>query len=74
MPQLNLVKAINQALHQEMARDASVLVLGEDVGLNGGVFRVTDGLQKKFGAERSSTPPSPRPASSAPASAWRWRA
>jgi pyruvate dehydrogenase E1 component beta subunit len=52
MPQLNLVKAINQALHQEMARDASVLVLGEDVGLNGGVFRVTDGLQKKFGAER----------------------
>jgi len=52
MPELNLVEAINQALHQEMARDNSVLVLGEDVGLNGGVFRVTDGLQKKFGAER----------------------
>src|SRR4051812_42502441 len=52
MPELNLVKAINQALHQEMARDESVLVLGEDVGLNGGVFRVTDGLQKRFGADR----------------------
>ena len=52
MPQLNLVEAINQALMQEMARDPSVLVLGEDVGLNGGVFRVTDGLQKKFGPDR----------------------
>jgi pyruvate dehydrogenase E1 component beta subunit len=52
MPELTLVKAINQALHQEMARDQTVLVLGEDVGLNGGVFRVTDGLQKCFGAER----------------------
>src|SRR5215212_9761629 len=52
MPQLNLVEAINQALHQEMARDQRVLVLGEDVGLNGGVFRVTDGLQKKFGEDR----------------------
>src|SRR5215475_13236642 len=52
MPQLNLVKAINQALHQEMARDPSVICLGEDVGCNGGVFRVTDGLQKKFGPDR----------------------
>src|SRR3982751_3131161 len=52
MPQMNLVEAINQALHQEMARDESVLVLGEDVGLNGGVFRVTDGLQKQFGVDR----------------------
>src|SRR3954468_3807599 len=52
MPQLNLVEAINQALHQEMARDESVLLLGEDIGYNGGVFRVTDGLQKKFGADR----------------------
>jgi pyruvate/2-oxoglutarate/acetoin dehydrogenase E1 component len=52
MPQLNLVEAINQALAQEMERDPTVLVLGEDVGLNGGVFRVTDGLQKKFGPDR----------------------
>src|SRR2546421_7019049 len=52
MAELNLVKAINLALQQEMARDERVIVLGEDVGLNGGVFRVTDGLQKRFGADR----------------------
>lgn len=52
MAQLTLVQAINQALEQEMARDSRVCCLGEDVGLNGGVFRVTEGLQKKFGPER----------------------
>lgn len=52
MPELNLVQAINLALRQEMQRDESVIVLGEDVGLNGGVFRVTDGLQQEFGDER----------------------
>ena len=52
MPELNFVQAINQALHQAMEADPKVLVLGEDVGLNGGVFRVTEGLQKRFGAER----------------------
>ncbi|MCC5786177.1 MAG: alpha-ketoacid dehydrogenase subunit beta [Phycisphaerales bacterium] len=52
MPELNLVQAINQALAQEMERDERVVVLGEDVGLNGGVFRVTEGLQAKFGRER----------------------
>jgi pyruvate dehydrogenase E1 component beta subunit len=52
MPKLNLVEAINLALAQEMAADDRVILLGEDVGLNGGVFRVTDGLQKKFGADR----------------------
>lgn len=49
---LNIVEAINLALHQEMAKDKRVVVLGEDVGLEGGVFRVTTGLQKKFGKER----------------------
>ena len=49
---LTLVDAINEALYQEMDRDERVVCLGEDVGLNGGVFRVTDGLQKKFGADR----------------------
>lgn len=48
MAELNLVQAINQALAQEMARDKDVIVFGEDVGMNGGVFRVTEGLQKKF--------------------------
>lgn len=49
---LTLVDAINEALYQEMERDSRVVCLGEDVGLNGGVFRVTEGLQKAFGAER----------------------
>ena len=52
MPQMNMVEAINLALKQEMQRDPSILIIGEDVGKNGGVFRVTDGLQKLFGAER----------------------
>jgi pyruvate dehydrogenase E1 component beta subunit len=52
MPQLTLVQAINTTLAQEMERDDRIVILGEDVGLNGGVFRVTEGLQAKFGAER----------------------
>jgi pyruvate dehydrogenase E1 component beta subunit len=52
MPKLDLVAAINLALAQEMERDPRVMLLGEDVGLNGGVFRVTDGLQKRFGPDR----------------------
>jgi pyruvate dehydrogenase E1 component beta subunit len=52
MANLTLVQAINLALQQEMAKDPRVVILGEDVGLNGGVFRVTEGLQKQFGADR----------------------
>ncbi|MBK9187518.1 MAG: alpha-ketoacid dehydrogenase subunit beta [Phycisphaerales bacterium] len=52
MPLMTLVQAINSALAQEMERDERVVILGEDVGLNGGVFRVTDGLQAKFGPDR----------------------
>ena len=52
MPKLDLVGAINLALAQEMQRDERIILLGEDIGLNGGVFRVTDGLQKRFGCER----------------------
>src|SRR5436309_9045557 len=52
MPKLNMVKALNLALFQAMERDADVLVLGEDVGVDGGVFRVTDDLQRKFGSQR----------------------
>jgi pyruvate dehydrogenase E1 component beta subunit len=52
MPKLTMVQALNLALRQEMARDDSVVVLGEDVGVDGGVFRVTDGLIEQFGAER----------------------
>jgi len=52
MAKLDLVAAINQALAQEMEADERVMLLGEDIGLNGGVFRVTDGLQKRFGPDR----------------------
>src|SRR5256714_13745698 len=52
MPKLDLVGAINQALAQEMEADPRVMILGQDVGVNGGVFRVTDWLQKRFGVER----------------------
>jgi pyruvate dehydrogenase E1 component beta subunit len=52
MAKLNMVQAINLALRQEMERDPNVLVLGEDVGKDGGVFRVTEGLWEKFGDER----------------------
>ena len=52
MANLTLVQAINLALIQEMERDERVLILGEDVGLNGGVFRVTEGLHKRFGGKR----------------------
>ncbi|MEK6983514.1 MAG: alpha-ketoacid dehydrogenase subunit beta [Nanoarchaeota archaeon] len=48
----NIVQAVNMGLKQELARDKKVIVLGEDVGVNGGVFRATDGLQKEFGPDR----------------------
>ncbi len=47
-----MAEAINATLHQEMERDEDVIVLGEDVGLAGGVFRITEGLQAEFGADR----------------------
>ncbi len=52
MAKLTLVQAIRSALETAMDRDPSVVVLGEDVGRNGGVFRATEGLLDRFGAER----------------------
>jgi pyruvate/2-oxoglutarate/acetoin dehydrogenase E1 component len=52
MTELLLVEAVNDALHVEMERDPTVLVIGEDVGRLGGVFRATVGLQDRFGADR----------------------
>ena len=52
MPQMNMVQAINDALRHEMRRDPRVVVLGEDVGKVGGVFRVTQGLFDEFGDDR----------------------
>lgn len=53
MANITLLQAINQALREEMRRDDRVIVLGEDVGKNGGVFRATDGLFDEFGENRS---------------------
>ena len=52
MPRVTLVEAINLALGRALADDPDVVVLGEDVGVNGGVFRATVGLQERFGAMR----------------------
>lgn len=52
MPTMNIIQAVNDALRLEMHRDESVVVLGEDVGRFGGVFRATTGLQEEFGAGR----------------------
>ena len=52
MAEITLVQAVNDALREEMRRDRDVVVLGEDVGVNGGVFRCTADLQKEFGEER----------------------
>ena len=52
MTELTLVQAVNRALQHAMKTDPDVLILGEDVGVNGGVFRATEGLQKEFGVER----------------------
>ncbi len=57
MANLTLVQAINQALAQEMERDSRVVILGEDVGVNGGVFRVTEGLAERFGEHRVQNTP-----------------
>lgn len=52
MAKITMVEALTQAMAWEMAHDDSVVVLGEDVGVNGGVFRATVGLQEKFGKQR----------------------
>jgi pyruvate dehydrogenase E1 component subunit beta len=52
MPTLNIIQAVNDALRGEMRRDRNVVVLGEDVGKFGGVFRATLGLYEEFGADR----------------------
>ncbi|MEK4698724.1 alpha-ketoacid dehydrogenase subunit beta [Solibacillus sp. FSL R7-0668] len=52
MAQMTMIQAITDALRCELKKDENVLVFGEDVGVNGGVFRATEGLQKEFGVER----------------------
>ena len=52
MAQLTMIQAITDALAIELENDPNVLIFGEDVGKNGGVFRATQGLQEKFGEDR----------------------
>ena len=57
MPQMTMVQAITDALRVALRADPKVVVLGEDIGRNGGVFRVTEGLQAEFGADRVADTP-----------------
>ncbi len=52
MPERTLIEAVRMAMDEELARDENVFVVGEDVGVRGGVFRATQGLFEKYGAER----------------------
>lgn len=52
MAQMTMIQAITDAMATELRNDENVLVFGEDVGVNGGVFRATEGLQKEFGEAR----------------------
>ena len=52
MAKMTMIKAITAAMDEELAHDDKVMIFGEDVGKNGGVFRATDGLQEKYGNDR----------------------
>lgn len=52
MSVMTIVKAINNALDIKLSEDQNIVIYGEDVGMEGGVFRVTEGLQKKYGVKR----------------------
>src|SRR5438105_2308024 len=52
MPTMNVIEAVRQGLREEMARDRRVILMGQDVGKKGGVFKASEGLFDEFGAER----------------------
>ena len=52
MREITFSKALREALIEEMERDPNIILLGEDIGVYGGVFKVTDGLLDRFGPER----------------------
>src|SRR3981081_8400 len=66
MEPVTMAKAINLSLRDALTRDQEVLIFGEDVGTLGGVFRITDGLQKAFGEDRVFDPPLAGSVTSAP--------
>ena len=53
MATMNMIQALNSAMDVMMKRDPSVVLMGEDIGYFGGVFRATDGLQRKYGEHRA---------------------
>jgi 2-oxoisovalerate dehydrogenase E1 component beta subunit len=53
MPAMNMIQAVNSAMDTMLSRDPDIVIFGEDVGYFGGVFRATEGLQRKFGLERT---------------------
>ena len=57
MPQMTMVQAIQDALRVALRSNPDVVLIGEDIGRNGGVFRVTEGLQAEFGADRVADTP-----------------
>lgn len=67
---MTMIQALRSAMDIMLERDDDVVVFGQDVGYFGGVFRCTEGLQKKYGTSRVFDARSPRAASSAPRSAW----
>ena len=70
---LTLVQAVRDGLATEMERDEDVVVMGEDVGKNGGVFRATEGLYEEFGEDRVIDTPLAESGIVAPPSGWpRW--
>ena len=71
MPRMNMVEAIRAGLRQEMERDETVLLMGEDIGHLGGVFRATDGLQQFFGSQRVID--TPLAETLLPGRRWGWR-
>ena len=52
MGDMRLIEAVREGLREEMAADPGVFLIGQDIGINGGVFRVTDGLFEEFGLDR----------------------
>jgi 2-oxoisovalerate dehydrogenase E1 component beta subunit len=67
---MNMVQAVNSAMDIMLARDRDVVIFGEDVGYFGGVFRATDGLQRKHGKQRVFDTPIAEGGISASQSAW----
>ena len=70
MSQMNMIQAVRSALDIMMDKDPTVIILGQDVGYFGGVFRCTDGLQKKYGEHRVIDAPLPKGALLALPLAW----